>query len=237
MSQEKLLWRWQELKQEEAKLKSAVELKSWTSKLKVLQAKVQEGEKETGYLLQKISTGEQRVSQLEQKINELTEQSSEKKEKLYTSKGGSLKELLTMQQALLKQEEQSQETEKMYWEITRQIEDYKKRIAELKQVIRSLKKEYNEGVREYQKIKEQYNLKLAELLSKQEEVKEQLQPQVRKLAEAAEKRYPLNFVAMLRNGACTGCRIGVSVNLVREVKEGKGYYHCDNCGRLLINPS
>lgn len=236
MSQEKLLWQLQELKQEESKLKTVEELKLWGSKLKALQVKIEDGEKEIEHLLQEISAGKHQAGVLEGRIQELQAKSGEKKEKLYTVKGGSLKELLSMQQALLKQEEESQEAEKKYWEITRQIEEKQIKVAEMKQTIKDWKGEYNKGVREYKKLKEQNNLKLAELRSKQEEVMEQLEPQIRKLAEAAEKRYPLNYVAMLKNGSCTGCRISVSSTLVRQVKEGKGYYHCDNCGRILINP-
>ncbi|MGI6607086.1 MAG: zinc ribbon domain-containing protein [Peptococcia bacterium] len=236
MSQEELVWKLQELKRKEAEIKNGEELKPWVGKLKALQAKVQGGEQESEDLTREISAGEKNARRLEQEINELSAQTSEKKEKLYASKGGPLKEILSMQQAILKQEEQTKEAEKTYWEMNRQIEEWKKKIVELTAEIKSWKREYNEGVREYKKIKEQYDLKLAALQSQLEEVAEQLQPQTLKLVKSAEKRYPLSFVAMLKNGTCTGCRIGVSATSIREVKAGKGFYHCDNCGRLLINP-
>jgi predicted nucleic acid-binding Zn-ribbon protein len=236
MSQEELVWKLQEIKRNEAEIKKSEELKSWIAKLKGLQAKVQGGEQEREALTREISAAEKNARRLEQEINELSAQTSEKKEKLYASKGGPLKEILSMQQAILKQEEQTKEAEKTYWEMNRQIEEWKKKKVELTGKIKSWKREYNEGVREYKKIKEQYNLKLAAIQSQLEEVAEQLQAQTRKLVEAAEKRYPLSFVAMLKSETCTGCRISVSSTSVREVKAGRGFYHCDNCGRLLINP-
>ncbi|GEM_PF-1175157 len=236
MSQGKLLWQLQELKREEAALQNTEELRALLKNLKVLQGKVQKGEKETEALLQGISEGEKQIEELEQKVNKLLEQTKGSKGKLYDPKGGSSKELLSLQQSVLKMEEQSKETEKMYWEITQKIEEYRQKKEEMKEAVKIWKREYNEGVREYKRIKTQLELKLAEVKSKQAEVREQLSSEAIRLYELAEKRYPLNFVAMLKKGTCTGCRISVPFMLVKEVKEGKGFYHCDNCGRLLINP-
>lgn len=234
MNQERLLWRLQELKQEEAVLLKSKELKLLSNNLKGLQEKVKKGEEEIKTLRAKINQGNKKSIELEKDANSLFEQVQASKEKLYGAKGGSLKELLSWQQSVLKLEIQEKETENRYWDKLKEIEEYKSEKEKVKKSLRDLKKEYNEGVRQYNEIKTQLDWQLLEIKSKQEEVWEQLLPEVLKLYEEVEKRYPLNFMAKLQKDVCLGCRISVSSRLVKQVKDGKGFYHCENCGRILI---
>lgn len=235
IKQEKLLWRLQELKQEEVGLTQADEIRAIIMKLKDLKVNVQTGERKLQSLTELIEKTENEISELEKESNTRAEQAKLQKEKLYEAKGSSLKELLSLQQAVLKLETQGKEAENRYWELLKKLDEYKRKIVEYKQTIRACRKAYNQEVREYKKLKVQIELKLAELKSKQEEVQEQLLPEVRKIYIEAERRYPQSFVAVLRKESCMGCFIGVSMNLVKRVKEGKAIQHCDNCGRILIN--
>jgi predicted nucleic acid-binding Zn-ribbon protein len=235
MNQERLLWRLQELKQEEAVLLKSKELKLLSNNLKGLQEKVKKGEEEIKTLRAKINQGNKKSTELEKDANGLFKQIQASKEKLYGAKGGSLKELLSWQQSVLKLETQEKETENRYWDKLKEIEEYKSEKEKVKKNLRDLKKEYNEGVRQYNEIKTQLDWQLLEIKSKQEEVWEQLLPEVLKLYEEVEKRYPLNFMAKLHKNVCLGCRISVSSRLVKQIKDGKGFYHCENCGRILID--
>jgi predicted nucleic acid-binding Zn-ribbon protein len=231
---EEQLWNLQELKREEARFKKAEELKPWIKILKTLQVQIEAGEQQLEDLRKEIAEAEQKTTQLEQQATVLAAKFSESK-KILQAASGSLKHLLMMQQALLTQEEQYQEAEKLHERMSRKIEENKLKRKKLQENIKMKKKEYNESLREYKKLKEQTGLKVAEVRKKLEEVKAQLEPQVLKHVEMAEKRFPLDFVAVLKNDTCTGCRISVSSALIHNLKTGKGLFHCDNCGRLLIN--
>jgi predicted nucleic acid-binding Zn-ribbon protein len=235
LKQERLLWKLQELKLEEDSLLQSEELKSVVGKLKGFQEKVKTGEKELQMLLQMIEKTEKEVADLEEESGCLAEQAKINKKKLYEAKGSTLKELLSLQQSVLKLESQGQETEEKYWDLLKRIEECKRKKNQYQETIKIWQKEFDEGITQYKKMKAELELKLAEIKSKQEEVVEQLLPQVKKLYQEAERRYPLNFVAKLRKSSCLGCHIGVSSVSERRVKEGKTLQHCDNCGRILIN--
>lgn len=235
MNQEQLLWRLQELKQAEAALLKNEELRPLIKNLKELQQNVKRGEEEIQSLLDKIENGNKKAVKLEKDTDMLAKQVEESKGKLYGVKGGSLKELLSLQQSVLKLEAQGKEIETLYWDNLKAIEEYKNEKERLKGKLKVIKKEYNEGVKEYKEIKVQFEWKLSEIKNKEEEVLEQLLPEVVRLYEEAEKRHPLNFIAKLQKDTCSGCRISVPSLLAKEIKAGKGFYHCDNCGRILIN--
>lgn len=235
VNQERLLWRFQELKQEQAGLLQTEELKGVVRKLKDFQEKVKKGEEELQALLEMIEKTENEVIKLEDESSSLAEQIKVNKGKLYEAKGGTLKELLSLQQSVLKLESQGREAENKYWDLLKKIEECKQKKDEYKKTVDFWQKEFTEGITEYQKMKAEVELKLAELKSKQEEVREQLLPEVSKLYQEAERRYPLSFVAMLHKNSCLGCHISVPSALVKRVKEGKTIQHCDNCGRILIN--
>ncbi|MGI6588833.1 MAG: zinc ribbon domain-containing protein [Peptococcia bacterium] len=235
LRQERLLWRLQDLKLVEDDLLQSDEVKAVVGKLKEFQEKVKTGEKELQTLLQMIEKTEEEIQTLEEESGCLVEQLKINKKKLYEAKGSSLKELLSLQQAVLKLESQGQETEEKYWDFLKKIEEYKQQKNQYQETIKIWQKEFAEGLTQYQKMKAELDLKLAEIKNKQEEVVEQLLPEVKKLYLEAEKRYPLSFVAKLHQGSCLGCHISVSSVSERRVKEGKVLQHCDNCGRILIS--
>lgn len=235
LRQERLLWRLQELKQEEVALTQTEELKAIMGRLKDFRGKVQTGEQELQSLLEMIEKMENEVAELEKKSSYWAEQVKISKDKLYETKGSSLKELLSLQQSVLKLESQGKEAENKYWELLKKIEECRQKKDEYKETIKVLQIEFDEGVTQYQKMKAEIELKFAEIKSKQEEVQEQLFPEVVKLFQEAERHYPASFVAKLHKNTCLGCHIGLSLASVKRVKEGKVLQHCDNCGRILID--
>jgi len=235
IKQGEILWRLQELKQEEVGLTQTEEIKAIIKKLKALKDNVKTGEKELLALTELIKKTEDEVKELEKESTNRTELAKLQKEKLYEAKGSSLKELLALQQAVLKLETQGKAAENKYWEFLKKIEEYKQKNLEYKQAIKACRKAFNQDAIIYKKLKAKTELKLAEIKSHQEEVQEQLLPEVLKIYKDAEKRYPISFIAVLRQESCMGCHIGVSSNLVKRVKEGKQLQYCDNCGRILIN--
>ena len=106
------------------------ELKAVVGKLKELQEKVKEGEKELQTLLQMIERTEKEVHVLEEKSGNLARQIEINKEKLYQAKGSSLKELLSLQQSVLNLETEGEETEEKYWQLLKRL-----RLVNLKRTI------------------------------------------------------------------------------------------------------
>jgi len=235
MNQEKLLWKLQEFKQDEAKLLKNEASNLLLESLRELKERIKSGEEQISLLHNEIEEDNNRSMELEKRIKSLNDQIKEGKEKLYSTEPESMKELIALQQSVQKLECQSEERENIYLELLEKTEACEKKETKLKEVSKSWKMEYNKSIRKYKKMKIGMDLKLAEVKCKQEEIIEQLTPEVKKIYQDVEKRFSINFVALLKKNSCTGCHIEVSDNLIKQVKSGKGYYFCDNCGRILLS--
>ncbi|MFZ5752776.1 MAG: zinc ribbon domain-containing protein [Bacillota bacterium] len=235
MEQARLIWDLQAIAQEEYVLQKKEGLKSLVVRLKQLQDSIKRAEEESSKLGNLLAGAEAKATKLDTEVARITKQAQGSKDKLYQAKGGSLKELLSLQQSLIKMEEEVNKSENRYMEVLNEIENLKKKQEQVKEIIKSLKKEYNEGVKEYKKAVSQLDFKLAELKLKREEIEEQLSPETLRLYTETERRFPRNAVAKIKGGTCSGCHISIPSVLVLRIKEGKTLQRCDNCGRILIN--
>lgn len=235
MEQERLIWELQALTQEEYGLQKKDVLKPVVARLKQLQESIKRAEEENGTLVNLLAQAEVKAAKLDREVDRITKQAKGNKNKLYQTKGGSLKELLSLQQTVVKMEEEITNNENRYMEVLHEIENLKAKQKQVEEIIKSLKKEYNEGVKEYKKTVSQIDVRLAELTLKREEIEERLSPEALRLYRETEKRFPRNAVAKIKGGTCSGCHISIPSVLVLRIKEGKTLQRCDNCGRIIIN--
>lgn len=236
MEQGRLVFELQNHLQEKYKLQKNTEIAGMAQKLKELQLSIKKAEDEA-LKNQDIITGmELKAQETEKRINTLNGQIKAGKDKLYGAKGNGLKELLSMQQNLAKMEEDMAKSETQYWEFVRQGEELKEQSKQIREMVKALKSQYNEGVRNYKVEKSKLEVELVKIQLKEEEVTEKLKPEVLRLYKETERRYPLNPVALMKGGNCSGCHISIPSMLAMRVREGKVLCYCDNCGRILINP-
>lgn len=235
MGQEKLLLELQELIQKEHELKrkedSIAMLKELKEKMKVIEAT----QKKYAEFKGELAEMEKSSFKQEKQINYMDQQVKTEKERLYQNKGGSLKELLGLQQSVAKMEEDIKEEEAQYWETVTKVETLKSDLKKYKENLKAMKESYNEGVREYKRTKAEVELELTQLVLKQEDIKEQLQPEALKLFERIQSKYPLNPIAIMKKGSCSGCHMSIPSIQAMEVKQGKKLCLCDNCQRILIS--
>ena len=234
MERDKLIWELQGLAQQEYALKNKNNVKPMVDELKNLQESIKRGEEDLQSLLEGIAFDEKKALELEKQVNIIAKQVKSGKEKLYGTKGSSLKELLSMQQSVLKMDEEIEKSEALYLETLNGIEARKDRHRQTKDIVRSLKKDYNEKLKVYRERVGQIELELAAIRIKQEELKERLEPAALRIYEDTLRRFPMNPVSLMKDGSCSGCNIEVPMVLARHIKEGKILYRCDSCGRLLI---
>ena len=230
----KVLIELQNYLQEKQKLRKNCLLTDKAQKLKALKDSISHAEKEVLNLQELAAQSEKAAKVIEQEISKGSEHMKSGKDKLYGAKGGGLKELLSLQQAILKQEEDIKKGERRYWELLNQSEEYKKDQEVTKNQIRELKAQYNHGVREYNEDKKAIELKIAEIESLEENALENLTAEELQIYQQAVRKFPQNPVAVYHGGICTACRISIPTYLAMQVKEGKSICYCDNCGRILI---
>lgn len=234
MEQERYLFKLQELVQQEQQLRGKHELKPLISTLRKLQDSIKETEAWCDDLQRQAEEAEKKARELEKNIAEVNKKKESGKEKLYGAKGGSLKELLSLQQSVLKMEDEIEKGEALYWELEKQIEELKNERQSAKEKIRNLKKEYNENVKIYKEQVGQLEIKLAENKAMQEEIRGLMKPEILRLFTEVEKRIPGTPVAFLKGEICSGCRISIPSIQALRIKEGKTLNRCENCGRILI---
>jgi len=235
MERDKLIWELQGLVQEEYAIKNKKELREMADELRILQGSVKRAEEELQKLGKEAAEGEKRALELEKQTGVIAKQVKNGKEKLYETKGASLKELLSMQQSVQKMEEEIEKNEALYLETINEIEEKKNRQQQTRDIVKSLKTEYNEKLRVYREKAKQTELELAALSVKMEQVRERLDPEALRFYQDTLKRFPLNPVAVMRGESCSGCNIEIPMVLARRIREGKILYRCDNCGRILIS--
>ncbi len=235
MERDRLIWELQGLAQEEHALTNESNIKSMVDELRNLQESIKRAEEEVGNLLGSITASEKEARELEKQVNTITNQVKNGKEKLYGTKGASLKELLSIQQSVLKMDEDIVKSEGLYLDKLTEIEAQKDRHSQTREIVRSLKKDYNDKLKIYKERVRQIDLELAAIRIKQEEVKERLEPAALRIYQDTQKRFKMNPVALMKSNSCTGCNIEIPMVLARQIKEGKILYRCDNCGRILIN--
>lgn len=235
MGQEKLMLDLQGLIQREYQLKRKEELMALLKQLKEKMKEIEDTQKRTEEIKTELSKIEKSSQEQEEQVNHLDDQMKSGKERLYHAKGDSLKELMSLQQSVAKMEEDIKKEEAIYWETVSKAENLRLDYKKYKESLKTMKENYNEGVREYKRNKDKVEIELAEVLLKQEDIREKLKPETLKLFEKILKKYPLNPVAIMKKGSCTGCHMSIPSVLEMEVKHGKKLCLCDNCQRILIS--
>jgi len=235
MEQEKLLWQLQEYVQEEYHLRKKGELKPFIERLKRLQDDIKRGETELADLERQVSETERKAHVLEKQVSLINRQIKEGKGKLYEAKGSSLKELLSLQQSVLKKEAEAEKGEALYWEMLKKVEELRNEQQRVRESNRLLKREYNDCVKVYREKLQEIELKLNENRLNQEKIRDMLKPDVLNIFQEVEKKFPGNPVAVVKAGACSGCHIAMPSVLIGRIREGGKIYRCENCGRILIS--
>jgi predicted nucleic acid-binding Zn-ribbon protein len=234
MKQENLLLQLQELLHEEYIQKGKQELRPLINSLRKLQEEIKQAETRSLDLQKKIAEMRKELIEVEAQTDGLNDKIGEAREKLYGAKGGSLKELLSLQQSVQKMEEEIAKTETRYLEKANLIDELIKSREQTNESIKEMKRSYNKDIKIYKEKNQQIESNLANNLEKQIKIKEKFNPEVLSIFMETAKRFPANPVALLKGQICSGCHISIPSVLQIRIMEAKKLHICDSCGRILI---
>lgn len=222
---------------EKFKMDPKEKLRPILRELKNIKMAVDNGGQQQEQLRQRIEAAEKEAEEIKDNLPKLIATITKGKERMAVVKGMTLKEMLSVQQAVAKAEENVQQGKEKIDLLQFDRVQYLSELHQADAAIAELKLQYNEKVKIYQKEKEKIELQYAALLSQEETLKEGLDPKILHVFNEAAKVVPASPVAILRNGYCSGCRVGVSCHKARLVAQGEVLQRCDNCNRLLLPAS
>lgn len=204
--------------------------------------------REVREMLNTIAAMEKRLEQLEQldkdlknELGQLTRNMPDwaaeielSKERIIRQRGLTLKDMLSIQQEVVKLESDIQAAEGRILELQERgalLSGNRKQILSRLQAIKS---KYNQHAEVFNEEKAKADLVMEEIASKEEKLLEELNAEDRMTYKEALRLNPDNPVVILDGDICMGCRIGLSKQIVKQVNQVSKIIHCENCMRIIL---
>jgi predicted nucleic acid-binding Zn-ribbon protein len=174
------------------------------------------------------------IAALEAEIGGKEKYLREGEARLYESKGRSLRELLTIQQAIVTAEADLHADEDTYLKLLSELDTMKTKAEKAEVASRELKKAYNQKARDFKLKKEKLEIQIKVLEAEEEVIRKELPENTLRLYDDILRRVGQAPVTTVRKQTCQGCHIGVSDQQIRKIQFGGQWYCCENCGRILV---
>ena len=184
-------------------------------------------------MMKRLDAVERDLDRAGHHVDELTSAAKQLEARIYSGKVKNLKELDKLQEKRENHKAKIVEIEEKALTLLEEQENLAEGISREKHEISKMKSRFNQ---ERLKIKEEIDKITKEL---EDAAKEKHQVLVNLPLEILDKYNRVKIkraepVAIVENGQCTGCRMGVSIMLAQEVQITQKVIYCENCGRILV---
>ncbi len=179
--------------------------------------KIQKDQKDKEYLLEDLQT-----------------RKKDMEKKLYEGKEKGHKELESLRQEVEKLKPQVQKEEELLFEVMGEGDNANKNIAKYTERLKQAEEEWNiEKAGFFSQIS---NLEgaLQELQVNRSQQVSRITPQDLEIYNKLKSQKQGKAVARVEKGRCHGCRLNLSMNLLKRLRTGNAVVFCDNCGRILL---
>lgn len=169
----------------------------------------------------------------EKEADELRRECKALEERLYGGEVRNLKELEQMEKKARALREQIDRLEEKAITLMEEVECLEGELREFQKSYEERKAELDRAKAENERLIQETSAKLAQLEGESAEIEGRVDSGL-----LAEYRHLYDRkggfpVAVVRDGACSGCRVGLSVIIANRVKRGEELCRCENCGRIL----
>lgn len=182
---------------------------------------------------------QERQSELDQLIlngPKWAEDIAQAKDKMVRQRGLTLKDMLEIQQEVVRLEESMYYGEAKINELRDLLVQYDKNREKLIARLNELKANYNQHAEIYNQEKARTDILMEEFASRENGLLKGLSPEERTIYREALRSNPDNPVVMLEGDICGGCRIVLSKQLLKQVNQGSQLIFCENCLRIILPP-
>jgi len=156
------------------------------------------------------------------------------KGKVNRQKGLTLKDMMMIQQEVVRLEDRKQAGEWRVTDLQNQQALYESERRPSLTRLKEMKARYNRIAETYNQDKAESDALIGSYASKEDELLKELKPVAQAMYRQALKSNPENPIALLEGEICGGCRIGLSIYLVKQIRQGNQVIACENCSRILL---
>ncbi|MCL6447341.1 MAG: hypothetical protein K6U04_04200 [Armatimonadetes bacterium] len=229
----KHLWEIQLLDQQRKSLESSFKGDDMASELRALKNDIEESRAAFKTLKEEYGSLKKELRKREMDTDELKERVGAMSKRLYDGSITSAKEVQSSNQKLLFLQDEIKRTEDLTLATMESLEA-------VRQKLEKLSAELNEKALHYRRLHGTYlghQQKMRKMLAQIPQLRQKLLEKVdsniwKKYVEM--KKKIADPLARVEKGACTGCRVGLSFNDLRALKQGGTLVYCQNCGRMLF---
>jgi len=188
----------------------------------------------------KLEERKEVVDILEHKVKEkefedarLKLQEEDYKEQLYSGDNTSPKELQKLQEKLSRIEDSKEQLEDGLLELMMQLEEDREEMKRVEDEFLSLKNNLadleEEFIEKKKSLKEEFN----DVNNKKKRLEEKIDEDLLVKYKELYKKRNGKAVVELKDDCCLGCRMALSLNSLRKVKDSQELTFCEHCGRIL----
>lgn len=153
---------------------------------------------------------------------------------LYEGKNKSPKELETLRKEVEKLKAQTQKEEELLFGLMAESDDAQKNLARYKERLKQVEDEWNAEKSSFSGQISTLENALKELQARHTRHLSKFSRQDIDLYTKLKSQKQGKAVARVEQGRCQGCRLNLSMNLLKRLRAESTPVFCDNCGRILL---
>ncbi|RKL62740.1 hypothetical protein DXT63_09810 [Thermoanaerobacteraceae bacterium SP2] len=227
------LYNFQELEKQSEKMESALKNHPGKKELLTLRKTIEQAETSYNQRCEKMEAIKKELARAELKSKELDDEMKLLEKKIYGGEIKTMKELSKLQEKQNAVRKSNEENDDRALKLIEELEDLKKTLSAEKQEIVIMKREYNQKRLKTLEEIDKINLELERVNEEKKQLKNNISSELLDKYEKVKKQKK-EPVAFILNGKCSGCRMDVSVMVIREVNRHESLVYCESCGRILI---
>lgn len=179
--------------------------------------KIQKDQKEKEYSLQDLNTRKKDLEKM-----------------LYEGKDKGPKELESIRKEAEKVKAQAQKDEELLFGLMGEIDEAQKNVAKYKANLKQIEEEWSGEKSNFSSRISSLESAIQDLQNKRSEQSALIAPSDLDFYNKLKSQKQGKSVARVEQGRCQGCRLNLSMNLLKRLRTEKSPILCDNCGRILL---
>jgi len=235
MSEIKLLWEIQQLGLRKTALERQLRSLPAARELKKLKGDIEAGQEALKIKREIYDSQKKSLKQKEDEAAGLRAKIESLNEELYSGEHNNAKELAGITAKLDDLKEKLGQLDDETIGLLEEAEDKKQTIIAETAELNVKKDSFRQLLEEYQAQKNEISAELDNIIPRQEELTKGVTAENIALFRDLQEKYPAGIViASAEKAICAGCHMGVSFDIMKQLKADKKIIYCDHCGRILL---